>query len=82
MGKIFKLIRSDNSETVKKLAELLERAKRGEIVGIAACYHTLGGGEKAAFTGMYRANPYKAAAAAMRLSVAVASANGEYDHYP
>lgn len=76
---VLKLVKANNADTVKALAALLERAKRGEVDGVAVCYHTATKREKAVFTGLYRAHPDRAAATAMRLSMALAQLNGEYD---
>lgn len=54
-------------ETVALLTVLLERAKRGDVDGIAVCLHTAKGAEEMAFTDRYRREPAMAANGAMRL---------------
>lgn len=70
MPKVVKLrlVERNDEETIRALRALLARAERGELAGIAVCYHTRGEGEEVAFTGLYRARPSDAVAAGMRMS--------------
>lgn len=63
-----RLVDPRNEETIRALRALLARAERGELTGIAVCYHTRGQGEQVAFTGKYRERPSDALAAGMRMS--------------
>lgn len=65
---VLKLVRPDLKDTIGILRCLLERAERGEIVGLAICYRTKDRMEHAAFSGIYRSKPGAAVNAAMRLS--------------
>lgn len=55
-------------ETVAALEYLLERARRGEIIGLALCAKPLSGPEEIVFADDYRKKPGKALSAAMRMS--------------
>jgi hypothetical protein len=68
--------------TVQVLEALVAKARRGEVVGVALCFRTEHGFEDSAITGSYAESTDLAAAAAMRLSMRLATANGEYDRPP
>lgn len=57
-----------SEETVAVLQHLLDRAKRGEIIGLALCARTIRHREEISFTGMYRQHPDRAVNASMRMS--------------
>ena len=68
--------------TVRLLEALLEQARKGQIIGLAVCYRLDNGMEDDAISGFYSENKSAGAAAALRLSVAMATARGEYDLSP
>lgn len=69
-------------KTVQVLEALLEKARAGQIQGVAVCFKTPDGFEDSAITGAYADSTDAAAAAAMRLSMKLANGRGEYDRSP
>ena len=67
MTAVLKLVTAKNDETVASLEYLLNEARRGQVVGIAACFLIAGGQEDALIAGAY-SRPADAVNAAMRLS--------------
>jgi hypothetical protein len=78
MMKVVSLCRYKNRDTVEVLEALVAKARAGEITGIALCYRTSQGAEDALITGRYAASTDLAAAAALRMSMKLANARGEY----
>lgn len=68
MVAVLELVRYTDENTTAILRVLLGMAAKGELRGLALCYRTQSGDEKAVFTGAYRAHPANAVSAAMRLS--------------
>lgn len=66
-------------ETVAVLEHLLERAKRGELIGIAMCALPTHGPEEITFTDLYRRNPAAASNACMRVSWRLTQMQDELD---
>jgi hypothetical protein len=64
---VIELVKYVNRETIAVLQALADMARRGEVTAVAVCYRTKGG-EEAAFTGAYRAQPALGVNAANRLS--------------
>lgn len=75
---VVSLERYRNQRTVEVLEALLAKALRGEVVGLALCYRTSKGAEDSAITGFYLGNTDAAASSALRLSMKLADARGEY----
>lgn len=65
------------SETVSILKCLLEKAKNGEVTGIAVCLKRSDGKEDAYFSGFYRSRPAEACSATLRLSMRISRLQGE-----
>jgi hypothetical protein len=65
--------------TIQVLEALLEKAKAGQLVGLAACYKCKDGKEESVIAGAYGRNPDAAASSALRLSMQLAGARGEYE---
>jgi hypothetical protein len=71
-----------NRDTIEVLEALLRKAQLGQLRGIALCYRERDGSEEAVITGSYAASTDAAAAAALRLSMKLAGAKGEYQLSP
>lgn len=59
-------------ETIAILRDLLQKALRGELRGMALCYWTVNGGSVVLLTGAYRAQPERALGAADLIKVTAA----------
>ena len=68
MSVVLRLVPRPIRETISILTALLERARKGEVVGIALSFRDKRGHEHLVFTGPYN-DPGVAAAAAMRMSM-------------
>lgn len=68
MSVVLRLVPHPIRETISILTALLERARRGEVIGIAISFRDKHGHEHSVFTGPYN-DPGVAAAAAMRMSM-------------
>lgn len=68
---VLQLVKFNNRETIEALEWLAQQARLGFVTAFAGCYRDKHGNEQAAFTGVYRAQPEKAVAAGVRLSIAV-----------
>lgn len=79
---VVSLARFASRDSVAVLEALLEKALQGELTGLAVCFEDRKGREDCALTGCFARRPDRAAAAALRLSMRVASNKGEYDHFP
>lgn len=66
-------------ETVAVLEHLLQRARSGEIVGLALCARPERGPEEIVFAGLYRSSPEKAVNASMRMSWRLTQLQDELD---
>jgi hypothetical protein len=71
--------RYKNRQMVEVLQALAAKATAGEIIGLAVCFKNAAGVEDAIITGQFADNADMGAAAALRLSVRLARAWGEYD---
>lgn len=67
MATVVRLAQYSNRETVEILQALTARALKGEVVGVAACFKSSGGGEQCVFTGAYN-KPSAAVNAAARMN--------------
>lgn len=79
---VVSLARFASRDSIAVLEALLEKAARGEIIGLAVCFEDRQGREECALTGSFSRTPDRAAAAALRLSMKVAGVRGEYDRFP
>lgn len=79
---VVRIDRFRTRDTVEVLEALLNKARRGEVVGLAVCYRGRKGPERSVITGSYATNTDAGAAAALRLSVKLANAMSEYDLSP
>lgn len=64
------------------LEALLQKARNGELAGIALCYRARRGREEAVITGVYAQGDDAATAAMLRLSMRLAQTKGEYGPSP
>lgn len=79
MAAVLKLVEYVSKDTISILKVLLGMALRGELRGLVVCYRTPNGMEQTVFTGAYKSNPGKAAAASLKMSMKLLQANGEMD---
>lgn len=74
---VLQLVCTSNRDTVVALECMLEKARRGRLNGLAACFELDNGTEEALFTGRYKADPAKAVNASLRLSMRLAQLQNE-----
>lgn len=80
--KVVPMARYRARPVVDILEALVAKARKGEVTGVALCYRTPDGFEDSVIAGSYAESTDMAAAAAMRLSMRLASARGEYSRSP
>lgn len=65
---VLRLVRNSfDQDTVSVLRAMLDRALRGETIGVMLCYRRRDGTEDSVFTGPYWDRPAEAVRAAMRV---------------
>lgn len=82
MNVVVQMSRYRDRKTLEVLEALAEKARAGDITGLALCFKKSDGVEDSVFTGAYATSTDAAAAATLRLSMKLASARGEYDYSP
>lgn len=76
---VVKLAEYSCRDTISILKVLLTAALGGRLRGLIVSYRKEDGNEETVYTGIYKANPSKAAGAALRASLRMMRANGELE---